>query len=1347
MDTVSMLNKMSFYCQPILPLVYDESMSYYETLCKVVGQLNTTGETVNKLNEGLTGEIADRQTADAALDARIKEIEKVSKKIHFLVFAGTPPHSAGIIGTAPTRSELRQWVNNNDLIITLLHTTDGERKSVYAASCTYNAGNWSDESSDDFNILVPIHTSYDADNDHAISQKVAKITIPPASASSLDEEWGLQVIEINTPSTSSDGVVNFAANIFEDGHMECNLTPNEFAQLYAPTWANRNLCVAVNAKLFYDGYTRTSSIATINSTNHLIRIAFERDYETYLDNGVNQLNKTTDYIIGNVSTNTWTHESIDSKVFDFPRYIGFQFTRGAHNVITTDDESTPNAVYTQYHANSSGKLYQNLPTRLIDTVDNVEYWNGVFDIKDGNHMTFTFVASNYATASDKMLVRIIELSANVNTTTWKYAEKEFTIPLSDSDTLYVDFWPVSTEETYNEELKAYVVELASNQTFDTIFDSINAGHKTVARLYQNEDKSGFPDSSVGVNISGNKTLGTINFHFLSVDASNIAGFAFIGEVITLIKTSSSTLIFISLGANALPVPNGDGTDDGKVPRINGKKWELQTVGGTEDYLVAITPLSPSAVPTSVDGGIAQFAAACDKTFAEIKGAIDAGKNVLGNYSGNIWPLSRATDTIIAFDGKVNLGYFGDASTATCTFVIQSNGIATITCAAGELPAVSNKVFNKVLVANNGHWDLTDTLPSPNSDGSDNGKVAAVDGTKWALKKPVVDDALSDTSTNPVQNKVVKEALDGKANNTEATEQAAGLMSAKDKKKLNGIEDGANKTIVDEMLSDGSTNPVQNKAITAALASVAREFMYPIAVTATSTEWVVNNGIAYKEASANRTFDNIKAAYYSNNKIPVCVFDRMTYNMVSSSSTAFVFASYRGAAANDSQYAGLGKYPTSLITINTTGVVISRTAGDLPAVDGTDNDKMLIVSGGEWALQRVAGATVDAELSTTSENPVQNKTVTDALNGKLPKTGGTVTGALRTNDSFSAGGTISFGEAPIVLSQTDDGAAKILYGSADVNDNPPPLSRLKVARPTADDDAATKKYVDGRNEYPQFKGFVTLTPANAPLGTGVGLSPIGSGNDFTLDISDVNENTPTLLTGVKTPTDADTNAAATVAYVKSKAASSSIDFVINGTMASDGTVTLDKTFSQIKEALSAGKRPTVRVATGRNPLYLYYSDALLSTPEEEYIVFIGAIDTYSVIKLLAFADGSTNAFRTRLVELVNDTLPQQTMLSEPTENMQIATKKYVDDKAKKAVVIDVSEEEVRSYNYSDIDSEITNGGANVWLSLGTNQMRMVAYYKTGASSYELTFVNFVTNTFNIHTITVSPSAASYAYITK
>ena len=50
----------------------------------------------------------------------------------------------------------------------------------------------------------------------------------------------------------------------------------------------------------------------------------------------------------------------------------------------------------------------------------------------------------------------------------------------------------------------------------------------------------------------------------------------------------------------------------------------------------------------------------------------------------------------------------------------------------------------------------------------------------------------------------------------ATTTAEGLMSASDKSKLNGIETGANKITVDSALSPTSTNPVQNKVINDAL---------------------------------------------------------------------------------------------------------------------------------------------------------------------------------------------------------------------------------------------------------------------------------------------------------------------------------------------------------------------------------------------------------------------------------------------------------------------------------------------------------------------------------------------------
>lgn len=60
------------------------------------------------------------------------------------------------------------------------------------------------------------------------------------------------------------------------------------------------------------------------------------------------------------------------------------------------------------------------------------------------------------------------------------------------------------------------------------------------------------------------------------------------------------------------------------------------------------------------------------------------------------------------------------------------------------------------------------------------------------------------------------ALDTKADNNTATTSVNGLMSREDKVKLNGIATEANKTVVDSSLSSSSTNPVQNKIVNSAL---------------------------------------------------------------------------------------------------------------------------------------------------------------------------------------------------------------------------------------------------------------------------------------------------------------------------------------------------------------------------------------------------------------------------------------------------------------------------------------------------------------------------------------------------
>lgn len=92
----------------------------------------------------------------------------------------------------------------------------------------------------------------------------------------------------------------------------------------------------------------------------------------------------------------------------------------------------------------------------------------------------------------------------------------------------------------------------------------------------------------------------------------------------------------------------------------------------------------------------------------------------------------------------------------------------------------------------------------------------LDGIASGATKTIIDTSLSGTSTNPVQNKVIKSALDGKAGTAVATQSANGLMSSEDKEKLDGVATGATKITVDTALSSTSTNPVQNKVINSAL---------------------------------------------------------------------------------------------------------------------------------------------------------------------------------------------------------------------------------------------------------------------------------------------------------------------------------------------------------------------------------------------------------------------------------------------------------------------------------------------------------------------------------------------------
>lgn len=44
-------------CHPILPLVYDDSLSYYEALCKLTGKMN---ETISAINDNFVQLVRER---------------------------------------------------------------------------------------------------------------------------------------------------------------------------------------------------------------------------------------------------------------------------------------------------------------------------------------------------------------------------------------------------------------------------------------------------------------------------------------------------------------------------------------------------------------------------------------------------------------------------------------------------------------------------------------------------------------------------------------------------------------------------------------------------------------------------------------------------------------------------------------------------------------------------------------------------------------------------------------------------------------------------------------------------------------------------------------------------------------------------------------------------------------------------------------------------------------------------------------------------------------------------------------------------------------------------------------
>ena len=135
------LQPFRYWCQKVLPLVYDDSLSYYELLCKVVDYLNKTMEDV----ETLHGDVTNIHQAYVELQSYVNNYfstldvqEEINKKLDVMASDGSLSILLkAIIGN----NSLPKFVDStSDMTNTLLVYVLKSNGHIYY----YDSGNWKD---------------------------------------------------------------------------------------------------------------------------------------------------------------------------------------------------------------------------------------------------------------------------------------------------------------------------------------------------------------------------------------------------------------------------------------------------------------------------------------------------------------------------------------------------------------------------------------------------------------------------------------------------------------------------------------------------------------------------------------------------------------------------------------------------------------------------------------------------------------------------------------------------------------------------------------------------------------------------------------------------------------------------------------------------------------------------------------------------------------------------------------------------------------------------------------------------------------------------------------------------
>lgn len=123
-----------------------------------------------------------------------------------------------------------------------------------------------------------------------------------------------------------------------------------------------------------------------------------------------------------------------------------------------------------------------------------------------------------------------------------------------------------------------------------------------------------------------------------------------------------------------------------------------------------------------------------------------------------------------------------------------------------------------------------------------------------------------------------------------------------------------------------------------------------------------------------------------------------------------------------------------------------------------------------------------------------------------------------------------------------------------------------------------------------------------------------------------------------------------------------DFVVNASLDDNNSCTVDKTYAQIQEAVQAGKKPVVYFAPSDGESYIL--DLFMSSDGAYAFAGSAAIMSGTTAQITVSIQSSNKVFYDRSFALSvsgDGTIEQVRMSKGPVEPMEIATKKYVDDK--------------------------------------------------------------------------------------